>query len=169
MADVKEKIMELKTDKAVSDEIPVKLLNNCDFSFYASTNCITESIQNGRFQDDLKEANTAPVYKSKNPFEKANYRPASIPPLLSKVYERLVFKQLSNRTKYFLSQILWGFRKVHSTQHALFRLLQSWQRELDKSGYVSTILMDFSKAYNYIPHQLLIAKLEAYSLHKNSF
>ena len=85
------------------------------------------------------------------------------------MYERLVFKQLSNRTKYFLSQILCGFRKIHSTQHALFRLLQSWQRELDKSGYVSTILMGFSKAYNDIPHELLIAKLEAYSLHKNSF
>ena len=161
--------MELKTDKAVNHEIPVKLLNNCDFSFYASTNCIIEPIENGRFPDGLKEANIAPVYKCKNPFEKANYGPASILPLLSKVYERLVFKQLSNRTKYFLSQILCGFRKIHSTQHALFRLLQSWQRELDKSGYVSTILMGFSKVYSDIPHELLIAKLEAYSLHKNSF
>ena len=154
--------MELKTDKAVSGEIPVELLKDCDFSFYALTNCINESIENGRFPDSLKEANIAPVYKSKNPFEKENYRPVSILPLLSKVYERLMFKQLSNHTKYFLSQILCGFRKAHSTQHALFRLLQSWQRELDESGYVGTILMDLSKAYDCIPHQLLIAKLEAY-------
>ena len=80
------------------------------------------------------------MYKSKNPFEKANYRPVSILPFLSKVYERLMFKQLSNQTKYFL----------------------------DESGYVGTILMDLSKAYDCIPHQLLIAKLEAYGLHKNS-
>ena len=79
-----------------------------------------------------------------------------------------MFNQLSNHTKYFLNQILCGFRKAHSTQHALFRLLQSWQRELDESGYVGTILMDLSKAYDCIPHQLLIAKLEAYGLHKNS-
>ena len=76
-----------------------------------------------------------------------------------------MFKQLSNHTKYFLSQILCGFRKTSSTQHAFLRLLQSWQRELDESGYVGTILMDLSKAYDCIPHQLLIAKLEAYGLH----
>ena len=168
VADVKEIILELKTVKAVSGESPVKLLKDCDFSIYALTNCIDKSIENGRFPDSLKEANIAPVYKSKNPFENANYRSVSIFPLLSKVYERLMFKQLSNHTKYFLSQILCGFRKAHSTQHALFRLLQSWQRELDESGYVGTILMDLSKAYDCIPHQLLIAKLEAYGLHKNS-
>ena len=104
--------MELKTDKAVSGEISVKLLKDSDFSFYALTNCINESIENGRFPDSLKEANIAPVYKSKNPFEKENYRPVSILPLLSKVYERLMFKQLSNHTKYFLSQILCGFRHI---------------------------------------------------------
>ena len=49
MADVKEIIMELKTDKVVSGEIPVKLLKDCDFSFYALTNYINESIENGRF------------------------------------------------------------------------------------------------------------------------
>ena len=95
---------------------------------------INESIKNGTFPDNLKEANIAPVYKSKNPFEKSNYRPMSILSLLSKVYERIMFNQLSNHAKYFLSQILCGFRKVHSTQHALFRLLQSWQRELDDQG-----------------------------------
>ena len=71
-------------------------------------------------------------------------------------------------TKHFLSQILCGFRKAHSTQHAIFRLLQSWQTELDESGYVGSILMDLTKAYDCIPHELLIAKLDAYGLHKNN-
>ena len=92
----------------------------------------------------------------------------SILPLLSKVYEMIMFNQLWNHAKYFLSQILCGFRKAHSSQHALFRLLQSWQRELDESGYFGTILMDLSKAYDCIPHKHLIVKLQAYGLHKNS-
>ena len=98
MPDVTEIIMELKTDKAVSGEIPVKLLKDCDFSLYALTNCIIESIANETFSDSLKEANIVPVYKSKNKFEKANYSPVSILPLLSKLYERLMFNQLPNHT-----------------------------------------------------------------------
>ena len=62
----------------------------------------------------------------------------------------------------FLNQLLCGFRKAHSTQHALFRLLQKWQKELDSGGFIGTILMDLSKAYDCLPHDLLIAKLEAY-------
>ena len=57
------------------------------------------------------------------------------------------------------------FRKGHSTQHALFKLLQAWQEELDKGGFVGTILMDLSKAYDCLPHDL-VAKLEAYGVGK---
>ena len=68
----------------------------------------------------------------------------------------------------YLNNILCGFRKAHSTQHALFKLLQSWQHELDNGGYIGTILMDLSKAYGCLPHDLIIAKLEAYGLDKCS-
>ena len=59
-----------------------------------------------------------------------------------------------------LNKILCDFRKTHSTQHALFKLLQSWQKELDYGGFVGTILMNLSKANDCISHEVLVSKLE---------
>ena len=115
------------TNKAVGGEIPTKILKECDFTFYVLTKCINKSIDTGYFPDSLKLANVTPVFKKKDPLDKANYRPVSILPLLSKVYERVIYNQLSDYPDNFLNNILCGFRKAHSTQHALFKLLQSWQ------------------------------------------
>ena len=65
--------------------------------------------------------------------------------------------------------MLYAFQQGHGTQHTLFRLLQAWQKELDDSGYTGTVLMDLSKAYDYLPHDLTITKFEAYGFDKISF
>ena len=65
-----------------------------------------------------------------------------------------------------MSSILCGFPNTQNTQHALFKLLHSWQKELVKKGFVDTILMDLLKAYDCIPHDLLMAKLECYGIDK---
>ena len=70
------------------------------------------------------------------------------------------YDQLNEYLNQYLNSLLCGFRKAHCTQHALFTLLDKWQNELDKSGFVGTILMDLSKAYDYLTHDLLIVKFE---------
>ena len=75
---------------------------------------------------------------------------------------------MSEYTESFLNHILCGFRKAHSTQHALFKLLQSWQKELDNGVFAGTIFMDLSKAYDCIPYELLIAKLKCFRLDNGS-
>ena len=114
----------------------------------------------------MKIANITPVHKKNEPTDKENYRPVSVLPLFSKVFEILLYDQLSDYLEKYLSTLLCGFRKTHSTQHALFKLLQAWQEELDKSGFVSAMLMDLSKAYDCLPHDLLVAKFEAYGIDK---
>ena len=126
------------------------------------TNCINEANRNNKFPDSLKLSDITPVYKKLDPSDKANYRPVSVLPLLSKVFEKIIYDQLYEYLENFLSELLCGFRKAHSTQHALFRLIQKWQAELDSGSYVGTILMDLSKAHDCLSHDLLIAKLEAY-------
>ena len=77
-------------------------------------------------------------------------------------------EKLYQHAETFLNKLLCGFCKSHSIKYALFRLLQKWQKELDSSGIVGTILMDLSKAYDCLPHHLIIAKLEAHVLDTNS-
>ena len=129
--------------------------------------CINDCLLKGSFPDSLNLGNITPVHKKGEPTEKENYRQVSVLPLLSKIFERLIYDQLNEYLEQYLNSLLCGFRKAHSTQHALFRLLQEWQNELDKSGFVGTILMDLSKAYDCLPHDLLIAKFEAYGIGKS--
>ena len=67
-----------------------------------------------------------------------------------------------------LNKLLCGFRKAHSTHDAVFKLLHSWQKELDNSGFIGTIFMNLSKAYDCLPHDLIIAKFEAHGLSKSN-
>ena len=101
-------------------------------------------------------------------FDEKNYRPVSILPISSKVYERVIYGKASNYFEPFFNEILCEFRKTHSTQHTLFKLLTSWQNLLDRGGFVGPILMDFSNAYDCLPHDLLLAKLQAYGFSKGS-
>ena len=122
-------------------------------------------MSNNKFPDSLKLSDITPVYKKLDPSDKANYRPVSVLPLLSKVFEKVIYDQLYG---YLLNELLYGFRKAHSTQHTLFRLIQKWQVELDSGGYVGTILLDLPKAYDCLSHDFLIAKLEACVLDEGS-
>jgi len=162
-------INDLKTNKSVGGDIPTSIFKDINESSYTVlTNCINNNIETDSFPYSLKEANITPLFKKNDPLEKSNYRPVSVLPLLSKVYERLLYNQLSDHADTFLNNVLCGSRKAHSSQHALFKLLTSWQSVLDNGGFVGTVLMDLSKAYDCISHELLIAKLECYGLSRNS-
>ena len=79
-----------------------------------------------------------------------------------------MYDQLYIYMNNFSNELLWGFHKTHATQNALFKLLQAWQKELDNSGFIGTILMDLSEAYDCLTRNLLIAKLGEYDLDRSS-
>ena len=111
-------------------------------------------VQQCIFPEQLNLADVSPVFKSGDATVKKKFRPISVLSSPSNVFERLLLQQTLPFIEKRLSPILWAFKKEHSTQHALFRV--------DKGGVTAMVLMDLSKAYDFLPHDLLIAKLEAY-------
>ena len=89
--ELKKVIHDLKIDKAAGGKIPVKILKNCGCIFDILKNCINQSVETFNFPDCLKRANITPVFKKDNPLENLNHRLVSILPLLSKVYEKLIY------------------------------------------------------------------------------
>ena len=72
-----------------------------------------------------------PAHKKDKPSNKEDYNPASLLSLLSQFSERLLYDQLSENLEKYLQNLLCGFWKADFIQHAMFKLLQAWQKELD--------------------------------------
>ena len=72
-----------------------------------------------------------------------------------------MYKQKPNYFEAFFNETLCVFRKANSTQHASFELLTAWKTSLSRGGFVGSILMNLSKAYDCLKDDLLLAKLKA--------
>ena len=114
------------------------------------------------FPEDLKLGDITSLFKNDEATKKRNYRPITVLSALSKVFERLLYAQMIGYADTILVPYLCGFRKGFNTQHALLRLMDTCKNSLDKKGVVGALLMDLSKAFDCIDHELLIAKLSAY-------
>ena len=150
--------------------MPPKILKiSSECSADTLTSRVNKSLTgSGKFPSNLKLADITPIYIKKDPQAKENYRPVSALPVLSKVFERLLQKQINSFITDYLSDFLCGYRQGYSTQHALIKLIESWRQSLDSRSYSRAVLMDLSKAFDTINHELIIAKLHAYSFRKES-
>ena len=140
-----------------------------DYIGPALTNLINNSLEYAIFPENAKKATVTPLDKggtNKNVI--SNFRPVSILNSFSKIFEQVLKKQLCGHFDECLSIFIAAYRKQYSTQHVLLRLIEEWKENLDNDLFVGAILMDLSKAFDCIPHDLLIAKLAAYGFEKHS-
>ena len=157
--DIKKDIPKLDKNKASQfSDIPIKIIKeNLDvFADFLYTN-INSSFKSSSFPSCLKMADMTPLHKKGKKDLKENYRPISILPVFSKVFERSMFGQMSSFFDNFLSKQQCGFRKGYSTRQCLLALLEKWKRAADSGQMFRALLTDLFKAF-----ELLIAKLKAY-------
>ena len=115
--------------------------------------------------NNLKLADVTPIYKKGSHTDKENYRPVSILTSLSKVFERLLYRQMYSFTESILSINQCGFRKGFSAQHCSITMLEKWRTSADNKLIAGILLTDLSKTFI---HDLLIAKLHAYGFDYNA-
>ena len=152
------------------DDIPLKLVK---IASEIISDPLTELI-NQTLITDLKFpclemiARVTPVFEKEDRMEKSNYRPISVLNVFSKVFERFLLNQMVPYLDNVLSTYLFAYRKGYSCQHVLLRLIEKWRQCLDQNKVVGAILIDLSKVFGALPHDVLTAKLNAYSFSKQA-
>ena len=154
-------------DSNKSNDISPKLLKTLCNSFCPILTYLFNSFMlTGTFPDELKIARVIPLFKSGNRNLMSNYRPISILPTLSKIFEKLIHVRIyqfldENQVLYYFQ---FGFRKAHSTIHAVQTAIHSVTKALDTSFQCMGIFIDFSKAFDTIQHNILLDKLYHYGV-----
>ena len=125
------------------------------------------SIKWGSFPDSCKIAKLKPLFKKGSKTNPSNYRPISLPPLITSIIEKLIHEQTSSflSNNLFLYNYQSGFRKNHSTESCLWFLHDKILEGFDKGLITGMILVDFRKAFNTIDHNILLKKLSGFSNH----
>ena len=140
-------IRRLSSKKTVQEtDIPVKILKeNADF--FAQNICrqFNEVICSSKFLATFKFGDITPVFKKGNRNQKDNYRPISILPIISKIFEKLICRQLSNHFDNIFSKFQCGFRKGFSAQHCLLLMIEKWKKAVDNKKFLVPFLLTYRK------------------------
>ena len=164
------KINSLDAKKAcMKGDIPAKLLLGTNDIISPQLSKIYNNAKNiEKYPSCLKTADVTPLPKDKEKDNKKKYRPVSLTPTISKIFEKDMYEQIYNFVDSFLSPYLFGYRKGHSTEQCLMIMIEMWKKALDEHKVAGAVLTDLSKAFDCLPHNLLIAKLHAYGFEKSS-
>ena len=131
--DIQREILNLNPKKlGTFGNIPTKMLKRSSETCNVALQNISNSEISGKlcFPNKLKLADITPVYKKKDPSLIENYRPVSVLPSVSKIFERIIQKRFSNYVDEFLSPYLCGYRKGFNTQYALLSLIENGKKNL---------------------------------------
>lgn len=163
-------IKTLKIKQCRTDDISVAIIKeNAHLVAPPLLKLFNQSINQGVFPDRLKIANVIPLYKKGNKNDMGNYRPISLLHIFSKIFEKIMKNHLVTHisTHNIISKSQFGFQKNVSTLSAISKFSELIYQTLDSSHYALSIFIDFSKAFDTVPHSLLLEKLQHYGIRNN--
>ena len=160
-------VMSLKNKSVPISSIPVRVFKYVtDIISPILTVLINKSVISGVFPDILKEARIVPIFKGGDRSCIKNYRPISILPSFSKIFEKAVHLQLyryfENKKIIFSRQF--GFRENKSATQSCVSQSQYTYNNLDAGNSVLSIFVDYQKAFDCVDHSILLRKLQHYGI-----
>ena len=163
-----ELLQQINPHKATGpDNIPGRLLKEgADELTPIFTLLFNSTLHQGKIPNPWKQAHVAPVYKKNNRHDPANYRPISLTAITCKVIEHIIHSQViehldNNR---IVTDKLFGFRKGRSCDTQLLLTVHDLAQGLRDQQQIDAVLLDFSKAFDKVPHRRLLLKLKHYGV-----
>ena len=165
-------------DNTVTLQLLSKLTatHSCGHDIISSeiSECITlivnQSIMTGIYPDKLKVAKVVPIFRKEDNLQLKNYRPISVLPVLSKIFENVMLTQLVEyfTTNNLLSSQQYGFRSNRSTDLAALELMDRNIKNMNDNLWLVNIYLDFSKAFDSLNHIILLSKLKFYGIQQDA-
>ena len=167
-AAVREKLNNLDPNKATGpDGIPSIILKALSTEL-CSPLCVifNKSIQEGQIPSDWKSAEVTAIFKKGAKNLSSNYRPVSLTCISCKVLESFIRDQIQDYMEFnkFFSDCQHGFRRHRSCVTQLLEVLNDFTSFLDEKLDIDVMYLDFSKAFDTVPHKRLLIKLQAYGI-----
>ena len=158
----------LQVHKAMGpDEIPTRLLKELAEELTPIFTLFYQAcLDQGTTPDDWQTANVVPIFKKGDRNRPENYRPVSLTSIACKTLEHIVCSSIHRHLEAhsILTDAQHGFRKRRSCETQLIITIQDLAKTVDDKGQTDVILLDFSKAFDKVPHHRLLHKLEFYGI-----
>jgi hypothetical protein len=150
-----------------SDGIHPKVLKTCAEPLAQPIlNICLASLEQGAIPSHWQRVNIQPIYKKGSKFDPSNYRPIALNSILCKILEKITAKVITEHllTNNLIAECQHGFLPGRNTVTNLISLLDRATEAINRKHHVYAVFLDFAKAFDKVPHRILLSKLQSYGI-----